>query len=43
MWQEYENNKRLIQELNLSPEEYEKRIQEILKDIENASEDKIFS
>lgn len=35
MWTDYEMRKKLIQQENLTPEEYEKRIQEMLKEIEN--------
>lgn len=35
MWQEYERRKKELQELNLPPEEYEKRILQILKEIED--------
>ena len=35
MWTDYEMHKKLIQQENLTPEEYEKRIQEMLKEIEN--------
>lgn len=35
MWTDYEMRKKLIQQENLTPKEYEKRIQEMLKEIEN--------
>lgn len=35
MWTDYEMRKKLIQQENLTSEEYEKRIQEMLKEIEN--------
>ena len=39
MWREYEERKRQLQALNLPPEEYEKRIQEIIKELENGTAD----
>lgn len=35
MWQKYEQLKRELQQKNLTPEEYEKRIKEILKKLES--------
>ena len=35
MWTDYEMRKKHIQQENLTPEEYKKRIQEMLKEIEN--------
>ena len=39
MWTDYERRKKRIQQENLTPAEYERRVQEILKEIErNANE-----
>jgi len=39
MWKEYEKRKRIIQQLNLPPEEYEKEIQKVIKEIEENGND----
>ena len=38
MWSKYEAKKRRLQTMNLPPAEYERRIQEIIKTLERASE-----
>ena len=43
MWLEYERWKRLLNVLNLSPEEYEQKIQEKIKELENVTNEHISS
>lgn len=43
MWQEYEKYKQFLRELDLSPDEYEKRVQQIIKEMDDAGKNKIFS
>lgn len=37
MWEQYEDRKKLICQEDLTPEQYEERIKEILKEIEENS------
>lgn len=38
MWSKYEAEKRRLQTMNLPPTEYEKRIQEIVRKLENGKD-----